>query len=205
MAEKNVKINDDTMITVKNNTGGGVSFRTDIGILRRWERPNSTLKIKLLELMQSISKTGVYNMFARGLLLIDEDNANEIMDILGIPELDEYVCTLDEIDELLKGVDYEDLRNVLKWGTKSQTETIISIAANKSIKDANVIKAIKDITGVDVTIEAPIEKEKEKRPARKKATDETVEEVEEVRPARAKSTTKKPAAKKTTTTTKKTE
>lgn len=205
MAE--IKLKDTTLIEVVNNTGGGVSYRNDMGILRRWERPGSPKRIQLLELQQTISQIGVYNMFARGSLLINHDNAQEIMDVLGIPELDEYVCTLDEIEGLLNGLDYEDLKAVLKWGSKSQTETIVSLAANKKIKDANVISIIKEVTGVDITIASPLEKEKVKtsKPSRNKAVE--IEEVEE-KPARNKAPAKKTPAKKAPakkTATKKTE
>jgi hypothetical protein len=191
MSKNNLK--DTTLIEVVNNTGGGVAYHNEMGILRRWERPGSIKKIQLLELQQSISQTGVYNLFERGSLLINHNNATDVMDMLGIPELDEYVCTLDEIEELLSGSDYEDLRAVLKWGAKSQTETIVSLATNKNLKDANVISIIKDVVGVDVTIESPLKEEKQveaTKPSRKKADNDTVEEVEE-KPARKKAPAKK--------------
>jgi len=192
MAKKT--INENTMITIKNNTGGGIGFRTGLGILRKLDRPNSVMKIKLDELMQSISQSGVYNMFANGLILVDEDNASEIMDMLGLPELDDYVCTLEEIEDLLSGVDYDDLRNVLKWGTKAQNSTIITVANNKGIKDANVIQIIKDVTGVDVTIK-PVKNTREvKKPARNATK---AKDVEEVKPARKKTTPKQTVTKKT--------
>lgn len=191
MAQNNLKINDNTMIDIKNNTGGGLAYRNDMGILRRWERPNSIKKIQFLELQQTISQIGVYNMFERGSLLIDHNNAKEIMDMLGIPELDDYICTLDEIEELLNGSDYDDLRGVLKWGSKSQTETVISIATNKKIKDANVISIIKEVVGVDVTIASPIDAKVDvKKPARNKTEVASEDEVEE-KPKRKKSPAKK--------------
>ena len=196
MAKTNLK--DSTLISIINNTGGGVAYHNDMGILRRWEMPGSNKKIQLLELQQSISQTGVYNLFERGSLLIDHNDAVDVMDMLGLPELDEYVCTLDEISELLDGSDYDDLKAVLKWGSKSQTETIISLATNQKLSDANVISIIKEVTGVDVTIENPLEEKKQnttKKPSRKKAV-EKVEEEEE-KPARKKASTKKTATKKT--------
>lgn len=194
MAQKTFK--DTTLIEIVNNTGGGLSYYNDMGILRRWERPGSLKKIQLLELQQTISQTGVYNMFERGSLLINHNDAIDIMDMLGIPELDEYVCTLDEIEELLNGSDYEDLRVVLKWGSKSQTETIISLAANRKIQDANVISIIKEITKVDVTIEDPID-DKDNSMAKPLRNKVVAEEVEDEKPARKKTATKKTATKKT--------
>ena len=196
MAKTNLK--DSTLISIINNTGGGVAYYNDMGILRRWEMPGSVKKIQLLELQQSISQTGVYNLFERGSLLIDHNDAVDVMDMLGLSELDEYVCTLDEIGELLNGSDYDDLKAVLKWGSKSQTETIISLATNQKLSDANVISIIKEVSGVDVTIENPLEEKKESianKPSRKKAV-EKVEEVEE-KPARKKTPAKKTATKKT--------
>lgn len=194
MAQKTFK--DTTLIEIVNNTGGGLSYYNDMGILRRWERPGSLKKIQLLELQQTISQTGVYNMFERGSLLINHNDAVDIMDMLGIPELDEYVCTLDEIEELLNGSDYEDLRAVLKWGSKSQTETIISLATNKKIKDANVISIIKEITKVNVAIEDPIE-DKDKSTTKPSRNKVVAKEVEEEKPARKKAPTKKTTTKKT--------
>lgn len=208
------KINNETLITVRNNTGGGIAYKNEMNILRRWDRPNfkrpnSIKKLQFLELQQSIAQRGVYNMFANGMLLIDENNAQEIMELLGIPELDEYVCTLEEITSLLDGVDYEDLENVLKWGTQTQTDSIITVATNREIEDANVIKIIKDVTGVDVTI-SPVDKTtkktverpprnkkaNEEKPARNKKTPKKEEDVKEEDVKEEVKVEKKPATKK---------
>ena len=151
MAEKTKKLNDTTMITIRNNSGGGVYFKNDMGILRAWEKPNSVKKLTLLELTQAMSQYGVYKMFEKGLLIIEDNNIGEIREMLGLPELDEYILTLDEVKELLKSKDYDDLKNVLKWSNKFQKDTIIQTAISEKVSDANVINIIKEITGQDIT------------------------------------------------------
>lgn len=179
MSEKIKKLTDTTMITVRNNSGGGVYFQNDMGILRQWEKPNSIKKLSLLELTQAMSQHGIYVLFEKGLLIIEDDSIGEIREILGLPELDEYVLTLNEVKTLLKSKDYDDLKNVLKWSNKFQKETIIQTAISEKVADANVINIIKEITGQDITFLIVEEKEvktelntendkKEVRPPRKK-------------------------------------
>lgn len=176
MAEKQRKLTDSTMITIRNNSGGGVYFNNDMGILRGWEKPDSMKKISLVELTQAMSQRGVYVLFDKGTLIIDEQDAGEIREILGLSELDDYILTLKEIKELIKSRDYDDLRNVLKWSNKFQKDTIIQTAINEKISDANVINIIKEITGQDITSLIVTEKAEAKKE----------EEKEEVRPSRKK-------------------
>lgn len=176
MAEKQRKLTDSTMITIRNNSGGGVYFNNDMGILRGWENPNSIKKISLVELTQSMSQRGVYVLFDKGSLIIDEPDAGEIREILGLSELDEYILTLKEIKELITSKDYNDLRNVIKWSNKFQKDTIIQTAINEKISDANVINVIKEITGQDITSLIVTER----------AEDKKKEEKEESRPPRKK-------------------
>lgn len=175
MAEKQRKLIDSTMITVRNNSGGGIYFNNDMGILRGWEKPNSIKKISLIELTQAMSQRGVYVLFDKGSLIIDEPDAGEIREILGLTELDEYILTLKEIKELITSKDYDDLRNVIKWSNKFQKDTIIQTAINEKISDANVINVIKEVTGQDITSLIITEKAEVKK-----------EEKEEVRPSRKK-------------------
>lgn len=176
MAEKQRKLTDSTMITIRNNSGGGVYFNNDMGILRGWEKPNSIKKISLVELTQAMSQRGVYVLFDKGSLIIDEPDAGEIREILGLSELDEYILTLKEIKELITSKDYNDLRNVIKWSNKFQKDTIIQTAINEKISDANVINVIKEITGQDITSLIVTER----------AEDKKEEEKEESRPPRKK-------------------
>lgn len=195
------KIKDDALIRVKNNTAGGIAYENHMGILQRWGEPKAIRLIKFIDILQSLSNRGVYNMYSNGYLLIDQDNARDVMDELGLPELDDYVCSLDEIEDLLKGKDLEDLENVLTWGSKSQTETIVSIATNNIIKDANVTSIIKNVTGVDVTInyeDMKKDKSKSSKPARNSKKDEAEKPARPVRKSAVKEDTEKKSTAKTT-------
>jgi len=176
MVEKTKKLTDTSLITIRNNSGGGVYFNNDMNILRGWENPNSIKKISLLELMQCMSQRGIYVLFEKGSLIIDELNAGEIREMLGLPELDEYILTLNEVKELLKSKDYEDLKNVLKWSNSFQKDTVIQTAISEKISDANIINVIKEITGQDITSLIVTEKAEAKKE----------EVIEESRPVRKK-------------------
>jgi hypothetical protein len=174
MAEKQRKLTDSTMITIRNNSGGGIYFKNDMGILRSWEKPSSIKKISLIELAQALSHKGVYVLFDKGSLIIDEDNAGEIREYLGLPELDEYVLTLKEVKDLLHSKDYKELRTILKWSDNYQKDTIVQTAISEKV-DANTISVIKEMTGQDITSLIIVEKEEEIK-----------EETKEVRPPRKK-------------------
>ena len=175
-----IKLTNETMVEVIYTSSGSVSYVPEMSTVgKKWERQGATKKVKLGELREVVGRQGGYVLFAENILLIKNP---EIREELGLPELDEYVLTSKEIQDLLNNKSVEELEDVVQNCTDDMLDTITMTAINEEVSDLNKLQLIEDYTGVDVVDaikeakeDAP-KKTTTKRVAKSTATKATTEE-----------------------------
>lgn len=150
-------LNKDTLIKVKNRNNGAVGYEVaDLDVRRRFS-PNEEKEIEFEELRLLSFVPGGEYMLNHYLYI---DNKEAVQKLLGNVE-PEYKYTDEDIKNLLLNGSVAELQDCLDFAPSGVVELVKKYAVDLKLNDIQKRKAIKDITGFDVTKAVEVNEETE--------------------------------------------
>jgi len=140
-------IDEKQRIQVESIGVGSVGYQPEHNplIRRVWERPGQKKMIPFEEIQEVMSSTGGYNLFRHHLLIKDIEVRKE----LDLPVEEHDLYSDKDLETILKST-LPKLKETLPKLSKSLQERIAEKAAEMKIDSVPKIKAIQEITGIDV-------------------------------------------------------
>ena len=141
-------IDRDKRIEVESIGVGSVGYQPDHNplIRRRWDKPGVKKMVPFEEIQEVMSSTGGYNLFRYHLLIKDPEVRKE----LDLPIDDKFEMYAEkDIEALLKGTSVK-IKETLPDLPRSIQERVAQKAMEMDIDSVPKLKAIKEITGIDV-------------------------------------------------------
>lgn len=159
-----VKMNSDSMVEVSNDSFSVVGYNTDK--IKRDFPVGSKRQITLGEIEEVMNIAGGEVLFRENLLLIKDP---KVRTHLGLPDLDEYNLTRDQIRELLSVGNETKLEEVLQYCTDAVLGKIVQESLDMRITSFALADLIQSYSGTDVL--SILKEKNEEQPVKEESKD----------------------------------
>lgn len=136
---------DEAVVEIQNDYVCSIVY--SVGSVRRELPVGAKMKVKVKELYELVNTVGGRKVLEKGKILLKE---SEVRDYLGLPELDKYNPSLEEIKELIKNPDIDRLEELLMYCSSTTLEKIVNSAIEAPISNMQAARLIHQYSGKDV-------------------------------------------------------